>query len=130
LVLLETEASPGGDDASAHGGELRVVAEGWKRHSEDRRPGETPHAAAAVKIVIAAVVVDVQLVDAVAVLVVIKHNVQMPLRRQISIGLGVRIAVGVGGVSSRADQVAAADNGGQLVRMAARGEEGVSSTGK
>jgi hypothetical protein len=62
--------------------------------------------------------------------VVIKHKVQMPFRRQNPIGLGVRIAVGVGGVSSRADQVAATEDGGQLVRMAARGDEGVRSTGK
>jgi predicted thioesterase len=56
--------------------------------------------------------------------VVIKHNVQIP------IGVGVRIAVAVRGVSSRADQVATADDGGQLARMAAGGEEAVRSTGK
>jgi hypothetical protein len=76
-------------------------------------------------------VVVVQLVDAVAVLVVIEHHIQMPLRRSMPLCLGVRIAVGSGGVSLRAGQAAAApDDGGQLARMAARGEQGVYSTGQ
>jgi hypothetical protein len=73
---MQQRASDGGacsDDAAAHGGELHSLAEGREHHAEDGRLREAPRPA--VHMVVIVVFAEVQLVDAVAVLVVVEHHV-------------------------------------------------------